>query len=289
MKNDLERDILRYGLLVTVGYMAFLSVSSVLPVFIPQNAIISLTMGIVSLALLIQLPHARQIKVTAVILHLMSFSLLNYFWINYGGLSGAVPGILILYIIFIMMTTSAMLRWIMVSIMAITILIFFGAPHWVGMVHYMDPSKTNPVQLLIDYLLTGSLFMALITYARNTFTRYHLLGIRRNQQLDRSVRTLHRQNSELAQTQEKIRLINESLELVVEDRAAQIRQKNDELSEYAFINAHMLRGPLCRILGLLHLMEKEPHLYTPTAIAQARIVAAELDTRIREINKVTAY
>jgi signal transduction histidine kinase len=289
MKNDLERDILRYGLLVTVGYMAFLSVSSVLPVFIPQNAIISLTMGIVSLALLIQLPHARQIKVTAVILHLMSFSLLNYFWINYGGLSGAVPGILILYIIFIMMTTSAMLRWIMVSIMAITILIFFGAPHWVGMVHYMDPSKTNPVQLLIDYLLTGSLFMALITYARNTFTRYHLLGIRRNQQLDRSVRTLHRQNSELAQTQEKIRLINESLELVVEDRAAQIRQKNDELSEYAFINAHMLRGPLCRILGLLHLMEKEPHLYTPTVIAQARIVAAELDTRIREINKVTAY
>jgi PAS domain S-box-containing protein len=62
-------------------------------------------------------------------------------------------------------------------------------------------------------------------------------------------------NKELKNSNEEIRTINLNLENHVKERTQHLELQNKQLSEYAYINAHLLRGPLCSILGLVQLME----------------------------------
>ena len=49
--------------------------------------------------------------------------------------------------------------------------------------------------------------------------------------------------------------MNEMLEDRVRQRTIELENKNKRLSEYAFINSHMLRAPVSRILGLINLIK----------------------------------
>jgi hypothetical protein len=54
-----------------------------------------------------------------------------------------------------------------------------------------------------------------------------------------------------------IEKINQSLEKKVKVRTSRLEKQNQYLAEYAFINAHLLRGPLCRIKGLVSLLNMQ--------------------------------
>ncbi len=58
------------------------------------------------------------------------------------------------------------------------------------------------------------------------------------------------QNEELRAQQEEITSINNRLEELVQERTAKLEARNQQLSEYAFFNAHKLRSPISTILGL---------------------------------------
>jgi biopolymer transport protein ExbB/TolQ len=90
-------------------------------------------------------------------------------------------------------------------------------------------------------------------------------------------------NEELHSSNEELTTINESLEEAVNERTKELEQQNVQLTEYAFINSHLLRAPLSRILGLCQLLNSagkhDPTLY------QALIKSSEeLDTIIRKIS-----
>jgi light-regulated signal transduction histidine kinase (bacteriophytochrome) len=48
---------------------------------------------------------------------------------------------------------------------------------------------------------------------------------------------------------------NNNLEHKVFERTKQLEHQNKQLAEYAFINAHLLRAPVCTIMGLVNLMK----------------------------------
>jgi len=62
---------------------------------------------------------------------------------------------------------------------------------------------------------------------------------------------------ELQRSSKEIKDINSTLEKRVKERTKKLELQNKQLSEYAFINAHLLRGPLCSLLGLIQLLEKD--------------------------------
>jgi len=47
--------------------------------------------------------------------------------------------------------------------------------------------------------------------------------------------------------------MNQNLEKLVESRTKEIRLKNEQLMRYSYDNAHKVRGPLARIMGLVYL------------------------------------
>lgn len=62
-------------------------------------------------------------------------------------------------------------------------------------------------------------------------------------------------NESIRMQAEQIKDINENLEKLVQERTAELNDKNKALEEAAFINAHKLRAPVASILGLVGLMK----------------------------------
>lgn len=74
-----------------------------------------------------------------------------------------------------------------------------------------------------------------------------LLNFQQSEIFDKS-EELHRQK-------EEIQTINDSLEQRVQERTQVLEEKNKQLTEYAFINSHVLRSPVSTMMGLLNLMK----------------------------------
>jgi light-regulated signal transduction histidine kinase (bacteriophytochrome) len=51
--------------------------------------------------------------------------------------------------------------------------------------------------------------------------------------------------------------INESLDSMVQKRTQELENRNIQLTGYAFINSHLLRAPLARLLGLSAIIRNE--------------------------------
>ena len=69
---------------------------------------------------------------------------------------------------------------------------------------------------------------------------------------------IENQNAKLKEQRKEISKINNSLEQRVKDRTEKLEEQNQQLTEYAFINAHLLRAPVCNIMGLIDLLKSNP-------------------------------
>ncbi len=61
----------------------------------------------------------------------------------------------------------------------------------------------------------------------------------------------------LEEKNKEISLINQNLESKVKIRTSELEKKNKQLTEYAFINSHILRAPVARISGIYNLFKME--------------------------------
>jgi len=66
-----------------------------------------------------------------------------------------------------------------------------------------------------------------------------------------------KQSKLMQEKNEEITQINENLEAIVQERTKELKQKNRQLTEYAFINAHILRAPIARVNGLFNIFKME--------------------------------
>lgn len=107
-------------------------------------------------------------------------------------------------------------------------------------------------------------------------------------QLRELSREIQQQNELLKKKSEEVERINESLEQRVQKRTEELVEKNRQLAEYAFINSHLLRGPLCRILGLVNLFNYTSTRAEEELIERLRLSSQELDDVVNKINKVIA-
>lgn len=106
-----------------------------------------------------------------------------------------------------------------------------------------------------------------------------------NQLLNFQQLEIFNKNEELKNQSEEIRSINESLEIRVRERTQVLEEKNKQLSEYAFINSHVLRAPVSTMMGLINLIS-----YSAIPVQDQKIydhlleTANVLDTIVFKIN-----
>ena len=148
-------------------------------------------------------------------------------------------GIIIYYSVFVIL------------ILSITYVAFGIVDREISLVYY-DWVKSSPFEIIATCLITT---LYLFQHETTQKLKSHLefveeLVKERTKELDQAIEELNSVNEELV-------TMNDSLDLKVRERTKELENKNVQLSGYAFVNSHLLRAPLARILGLSQVIRTE--------------------------------
>lgn len=109
----------------------------------------------------------------------------------------------------------------------------------------------------------------------------------KNQRIEQLMEKLKQKNSALKAKNKEIEIMNAALDTTVQKRTKALKTQNARLTEYSFINSHLLRAPLIRILGLSQYLVEEATSVRENELFTALIESTdELDLIIRKINDV---
>ncbi|MDN4166464.1 GAF domain-containing protein [Cytophagales bacterium LB-30] len=126
--------------------------------------------------------------------------------------------------------------------------------------------------------------ISLAQKSHQTLQLFRELKSSNNQLLEKS-NEIETMNEELSSLNEELSTLNESLEEQVKIRTSELEKQNTQLTEYAFINSHILRAPLSRILGLSQLIRQNPTYASDPQLINGLIASSEeLDIVIRRIS-----
>ena len=99
--------------------------------------------------------------------------------------------------------------------------------------------------------------------------------------------TLEKTVEELNAANEELMSMNEMLDNRVLERTAELENRNAQLKEYAFVNAHQLRAPLARILGLANLLKMEHDKFRKDPMFSKFVLCCEeLDEVVRVLGEM---
>lgn len=87
---------------------------------------------------------------------------------------------------------------------------------------------------------------------------------------------INHQHNELLNSYKQLADLNGSLEENVRIKTSWVEEKNQQLAQIAYANAHQVRGPLARMLGLLHLINVDP-LQKDFYVSKVHNEAIEMD------------
>jgi signal transduction histidine kinase len=111
--------------------------------------------------------------------------------------------------------------------------------------------------------------------------------MRVNREVKTKNKELEASEEELLAYGEELKRINENLNQLVNYRTEALMHQNKKILEHAFINAHKVRSPLARILGLVNLIGHEIKLSKTgeELLTHLNQSAYELDDILREVRK----
>jgi signal transduction histidine kinase len=117
---------------------------------------------------------------------------------------------------------------------------------------YMRLVRSTSFELTATTIITT---LYLLLWNANTKLKDHLHVLEkrvkeRTVELDKTI-------AKLNQTNQELEAINESLDSMVQKRTQELENRNIQLTGYAFINSHLLRAPLARLLGLSAIIRNE--------------------------------
>jgi signal transduction histidine kinase len=107
----------------------------------------------------------------------------------------------------------------------------------------------------------------------------------KNTELIEQANEIETQNEELVQSQENLYQLNLHLESIVQMRTHEVKKQNEQLVNYAYSNAHHLRGPVARVLGLIQLSKMDTSLDYPFLFKRIEEQTLEIDEVVKSINK----
>jgi len=111
----------------------------------------------------------------------------------------------------------------------------------------------------------------------------HLITV--NKEVQEKNEELEAYGEELLASEEELKQINENLNNLVENRTQALIKQNEKIVQHAFINAHKVRSPLARIVGLVNLIKYEVELEAngKELIQRLNTSTDELDIILKEV------
>jgi signal transduction histidine kinase len=106
-----------------------------------------------------------------------------------------------------------------------------------------------------------------------------------NVELISKANEIEAQHEELIQSHESLNELNRNLEKMVMERTQKVHDQNQMLLKYTYTNAHHLRGPVARLLGLINVHKLDPNPDYNFFMSKMEDQAMEIDNVVKQINE----
>lgn len=267
---NIEKFFLNTILKISIGGLFFIIASNVL--IYPEDALsILLSSTILSACIIAYLVRKKHPSLSVLIVSIVVLSAMSYQRLAAPNTTTTLSVVLIIgFIVSVMLKGRIM--WTMHGIVFIII-------NTVFVIHLSD-AVTAAITYSTLYFILGYATWVL----KSNFDRVQQNLINSNNQLNEKAKEIEHQNEELLQIQESLSALNTDLENIVNERTAKIQIQNEILIKYSYTNAHHLRGPVARLLGLsmVYKLEQDPNpdYFMDKMVEQAN----EIDEVIKQIN-----
>jgi signal transduction histidine kinase len=162
--------------------------------------------------------------------------------------------------------------------------------HFIFLIQFMNPERRFSPSMndLITVSITYSILYFILTYAtavlKSAYDKIYLSLRASHIELHRRSKEIANQNEMLMVTQENLNALNTQLEAIISERTAKIQAQNEALLKYSYANAHHLRGPIARLLGLASIYRLDSAMNTSFIMSKMEEQANEIDAIVRQIN-----
>ena len=149
----------------------------------------------------------------------------------------------------------------------------------------VSPENSEVITVAITY---GVLYFILAYCTVILKSRYDqiTLALRlANVELISKANEIEAQNEELVQSHETLNDLNRNLERMVMERTEKVHAQNQMLLKYTYTNAHHLRGPVARLLGLINIHKLDPNPDYSFFMSKMEDQATEIDNVVKQINE----
>ena len=144
-----------------------------------------------------------------------------------------------------------------------------------------------------NLLISGGIILLIVIVSSIMIFYLYLRYRSANKQLVELNASINEKNEEILAQSEELKVVNNAmheinanLEAIVEERTREVKIQNEKLIEFAYFNAHKVRGPLARILGLVNILKMEDSTNGLKDFTdKVHESATELDNVIHAINK----
>jgi signal transduction histidine kinase len=172
-----------------------------------------------------------------------------------------------------------------------TIVSFYVSSVEIQNIYYQNFATLKIAFIILLILVTWTSFVnkSMINEYETYLQKLNEQLLNKNEEIFQTNQKLEQANEELLEQSEELFALNNNLENIVDEKISEIVAKNKKLEEYAFFNAHKVRGPLARILGLCLLLEEFPAMNMTERdfiIDNINKSAKELDEVVKTINDI---
>ena len=175
------------------------------------------------------------------------------------------------------------LQWLMHSIACVSIITVFIVQTFSPALRFSS-SEGDIISIALTYLVLYGIISYCTAVLKNSYDHIQHYLRNANAELKEKTKEIAAQNEELLQAQGSLHELNTNLERMVHQRTEEIKAQNEILIKYTYTNAHHLRGPVTRLLGLVAIQRLEPASNTTFFFNKIEEQAKEIDSVVKKIN-----
>lgn len=211
----------------------------------------------------------------------ITLAAMNYQWMKGANIVTSMAVILILGFIFSILLRGR-LMWIMHGLAGISVLVAIYSQKY--LVSNIPPTISELITASITYFVLYFIISYCTAILKLRYDEINKMLRKANEELISKADEIAAQHEELLVSHEHVNELNKNLEKIVMERTAKVHAQNEMLLKYTFTNAHQLRGPVARLLGLIsiHKLDTNPdyNFFFRTIEDQAN----EIDNVVKQIN-----
>ncbi|UXX78993.1 hypothetical protein N7E81_16690 [Reichenbachiella carrageenanivorans] len=208
------------------------------------------------------------------------------YWKFYGGIDGAFSYVYFSLLVLFLGVLEGRTRFYMVLALCLTNVILTLDSEAEILITIAKPQNLMS-PLAASYLVNSVIVAGVIIYIKIKFDeeREHIEA--NNRRLDLVNKELSMKHELLTNQQRQIKRIQNNLEELVHERTIELENRNRELEDYAYDNAHVVRRPLSNILSLLEILDHEKGSVTnEPQLKNIQEQAVALDKVVQKINSI---